>query len=167
MTEGFNTKSSSDIHLHENHDGERRYIIHPGDNDIFVRTGRQIIDACQLRISLEVWYDEFTQMLEFINTWCGQNSDAVRSCVCTTRAARVMLFFAPKSESFDFVLEDKLTDLDIQIRGKFSVGTVELGQIPVNEMDRFVVIEDSKQVYGECPGSSPAMRTQSQTPEPA
>jgi hypothetical protein len=167
MTENFNTQSSSDVHLHEQRDGDKRYVIHPGDNDIFVRTGRQIIDACQLRISLEVWYGEFAEMLEFVNTWCGQNADFVRCCVCTTRAARVMLFFAPKSKSFDFDLEDKLTDLDIQISGKFSVGTVELGQIPFNEIDRFVVIEDSKQVYGECPGSSPAVGTQPQALKPA
>ncbi|MFA7236228.1 MAG: hypothetical protein WC058_05120 [Phycisphaeraceae bacterium] len=39
-------------------DGDRPLILHPEDNDLFVRTGRQVIDACGLHIGVELWLRE-------------------------------------------------------------------------------------------------------------
>jgi hypothetical protein len=120
-----------------------------------LRTGRQLIQACQLTISLEVWKDEFRSMLEFVHKW--SKAKPVRSCFCIPRGAKLMLFFVPKTESFDFDLADELTTLNGKIHTDFGVGTVETRQIPWNEIERFLDVGMAKLVYGELPKSSDPM----------
>lgn len=45
-------------------DGDRSFLLHPTNDDKFIRTGRQIIEACQLKIGVEAWYDNLNSMLE-------------------------------------------------------------------------------------------------------
>ena len=133
-------KSSQEsvIHVHESHDGDRNYVFHLSDNDIFVRTGRQLIEACQLNISIELWMKELDLMLVYIRDQCAKKSEHIRSCLCEPRRARLVLHFIPKSTGFDFDLAEWLTDLDRYLSRNFkNVGLVEAGQIPFTEMATF------------------------------
>ena len=59
------------------------------------------------------------------------------------------MFFSPKSTAFDFELADCLSVLNLELIQRFNVGTVEVHQIPWNEIDRFVDTESTKLIYGE------------------
>ena len=136
-------------HINEAKDGEASYVLHPDDNDLFFRTGKQIIESCQLGISIEVWIDELNSMVEHVRAWASGKNDRVRTCYCTPKGTTVVLFFSPNSAAFDFDLADCLSVLNLELIQKFNVGMVEVHQIPWNEIDRFVDTESTKLIYGE------------------
>ena len=61
-----------DVHIHASRDVERQFVLHPADNDVFVRTGKQIIEGCRLSISIGVWLEELRGMFGFLAEWCGE-----------------------------------------------------------------------------------------------
>lgn len=148
------------IHEAEKDGGNKNFVLHPEDNDIFVRTGKQIIEGCRLRISIDVWFNEINTMLAQVQQWAEAHSIKVRSCFFTTKGANVVLYVAPKSQRFDFDLADQIVDLNTELMQKYNVGMIEINQIPWDELDRFLDLETTKKVYGEQPESSPPVGTQ-------
>ena len=139
-------------HVHELRDGERKSVFHLSDNDIFVRTGRQLIEAGQLNISIELWRQELDLMFAYVKEWCETPNRRIRTCICEPRRARLMLHFIPAGEQFDFDLADAIAELDSYLcRNYKNVGLVEAGQIPWNEVDRFVNYSLCFVIYGEHP----------------
>jgi hypothetical protein len=145
------------VRLTEGQDDQRQFIINPGDDDLFVRTGKQVIDACRLGISVEVWFHELSSMLQHVRQWTQNRKEAVRACFCVPRGTRVVLFFIPTSGQFNFDLADQLAKLNGELVKQFNVGMVEVGQIPWDELDRFLDPTKAKQIYGEQPGSHQAV----------
>ncbi len=141
-------KGQNAIHI-DARDGERPVLLHPDNDDLFVRTGRQVIEACRLGISIELWLSEFNAMLEEARHWAEQRAAKVRACFCAPVNSRVVLYFVPNSKSFDFDLADGLAELNAELVKRFNVGMVEIHQVPWEELDRFVDIESSRRVYGE------------------
>lgn len=133
-------------HIRETSDGERQYIIHPEDNDLFVRTGLQVIEGCRLSISVEVWLKEIKGMFSNIYSWIQEHLDKIVSCYAVPRNVGTALFFVPQSNSFDFDLADLLAELSVSLR-KYNVGPVEIHQIPECELDRFIIPEMSVEIY--------------------
>ncbi len=150
MTADMEKKSA--IHVRESQDGDRNFVFHLSDNDLFVRTGRQLIEACQLNISIDLWKQELDLMFAYVMDWCGKKHIHVRTCLCEPRRARLVLHFIPKSDGFDFDLADGITELDCYLSRNFkNVGLVEAGQIPWAEMERFVNPNLFFVIYGEHP----------------
>ncbi|MCC7290763.1 MAG: hypothetical protein IT449_01730 [Phycisphaerales bacterium] len=133
----------------ESSDGDKPYLLHPEDDNLFVRTGRQIIQACRLGISVEVWLDELKSVTEFVRVWAADSAGRVRSCYCAPRGSVLLLFFCPSSPTFDFELADRLAELNLELNQKFNLGAVEVHQVPLGELDRFVDTESALLVYGE------------------
>jgi hypothetical protein len=133
-------------HIKETSDGERPYIIHPEDNDLFVRTGRQVIEGCRLSISVEVWMKELDEMFLFIHSWIQKCSKQIIACYAVPRNVVTAIFFVPKSQTFDFDLADLLAELSIKLQ-KFNVGPVEIHQIPEDELNRFIIPEMCAEIY--------------------
>lgn len=136
-------------HISDARDGVSTFILRPDSNDLFFRTGRQIIESCQLGISIEVWIRELKAMVQHVANWCEQNKGCVRSCYCAPNRGTVVFFVSPKSDRCDFKLADALTDLNTIIVRQFNVGEVEVRQIPWKEIDRFLCPESAELVYGE------------------
>lgn len=130
-------------------DADRPVVLHPENDDLFVRTGRQVISACQLGISLELWLRELDLMIEDVRGWAEAHAGHVRACYCAARGARVVLFFVPATEQFDFDLADALAELNSRLVREFNIGIVEVGQVPADELARFLDVESARQVYGE------------------
>ncbi len=142
-------QSNSDaLHIKESADGQRQYVFHPENDDLFVRTGRQVIAACQLGISMEVWIEELVAMLDVVRAWTTKRAARVRACYCAPRGAKVILFFVPVSDHVDFDLADELTDLNTELVNTFNVGMIEVRQVPGDELDRFITLDAARQVYG-------------------
>jgi hypothetical protein len=146
------TKAQSkqpDLHIDEATDGSRRVILRPENNDAFVRTGRQVIAGCNLGVSLELWLDELTSLIEFVSEWTKKKTASVEACYIEPRPRCIMLFFVPVSKSFDFDLATDLVELNAKLIKDFNVGMVEIHQIPRGELDRFLNPSMAKQIYGE------------------
>ena len=141
--------------IDEARDAVREFVIRPADKDLFVRTGAQIIDSCRLRISFELWFEEVQSMVERVRTWAEQRTDRVRACYCSPGGKRVTIFVVPSAGRFDFDLADEVVDLNTSLVKDFNVGRVEVGQVPWNELGRFVNVETAIHVYGEVYGDEP------------
>ncbi len=158
MTADAEKKSA--IHVRESQDGDRQFVFHLDDNDLFVRTGHQLIEASQLNISIELWRQELDIMFGYVRDWCAARRNIVRTCLCEPRRARLMLHFIPFSEAFDFDLADGLAELDSHLSRNFkNVGHVEAGQIPWLEADRFLHPSLFFVIYGENPVARDAVAT--------
>jgi hypothetical protein len=145
------------LRLDHDEDADRKILIHPADNDLFVSTGRQVIAACQLGISLSVWVNELGQMLEEVQRWAEARKDKIVSCYSVPQGSRVLLFFVPRSTSFDFDLADELVSLNGDLVRKYNIGLVEMHEVPAAEYDRFFNIDTARWVYGERLGASPTV----------
>ena len=149
------TPALRSVHIQADRDGGRPFVLHPDDDDLFVRTGRQVIDACRLGISIDVWLEELTSLAGELRAWATERSTKVRACYLTTRSSRVVAFVAPTSPNFDFDLADELAVLNTALLRKFNVGMIELHQVPWGELDRFLDTETARLVYGEHPTRPP------------
>jgi hypothetical protein len=126
---------------------QSQVLLRPENDDLFVRTGRQVIEACRLSISIELWVDEVKGMFEFVSNW-AQAREEIRACHASF-GSRIALFFVPKTDSFDFDLADALVQLNAQLVSQFNVGMVEVRQIPFAEVDRFLDPTSARTIYGE------------------
>ena len=136
------------IDIDEATDGGRQVVLRPENNDIFIRTGKQVIAACSLGISLDLWMDELQSLIERVAAWTKEHSESIESCFIEPRARCIMLFFVPTSQSFNFDLADELVALNSKLIKDFNVGMVETHQIPGTELDRFINPPMAKQIYG-------------------
>lgn len=145
--------------IDESADAVRRFVIQPADRDLFVRTGKQIIDACRLNISVELWLEELQLMLAHVRNWAAGRSD-VRSCHYAPRGSKVVFFFAPSSHRFSFELAADLAELNAQLAREFNIGIVEVQQVPWDELDRFLDSESARLLHGQPLRSPPAVEAQ-------
>jgi len=144
-----NLAATEPVKIQEDRDGERRFLLHPENDDLFVRTGKQVIDACRLGISVELWLQELRGMFSDVAKWATERKQKIRGCYASPRAARVTLFFIPTAEQFDFDLADELTELNTRLVKQFNIGMIETHQIPWAEWDRFLDPESARAIYGD------------------
>lgn len=133
-------------------DADKQFVIRPANRDLFVRTGEQVIDSCQLGISVELWFAEAQSMIERVRAWADERPEQVRSCYCAAGGKRIDLFVVPAKGKFDFDLADDLVELNTALIKDFNVGRVEVGQVPWGELARFVDVNSSIHVSGEAHG---------------
>ena len=136
-------------HIHEGVDGETRFVLHPENDELFTRTGKQVIEACRLDISIEVWFHERNSMFDHILRWINEKelSDKILGCYAVPRGIGIGLFFVPCQKTFDFDLADQLAKLSAQLVQGFNIGPVEIHQLPEEEMDRFIIPEAAIEIY--------------------
>jgi hypothetical protein len=140
-------------HIRADHDGDRRFLLHPSNDDKFVRTGKQIIEACELKIGIEVWFENLNFMLEHVRQWCQQWAKHVQACIAAPQGSRVALYFMPHGEQCDFDLYDGLAILNRDLIMQFNVGMIDVYQIPASELETFVESQYATVVYGDVPAA--------------
>lgn len=147
-------------HIREDADGARQFVMHPENDELFTRTGRQVIEACHLGISIEVWFHERNAMFDHVLRWTTERAARVHACYAAPRGAGIGLFFVPRGESFDFDLADELAKLNGQLVRGFNIGPVEIHQVPADELARFIVLEDAIEIYHNADGAHQAVAAQ-------
>jgi hypothetical protein len=131
------------------HDGDKPFLLMTGGADRMLRTGRQIIDACQLTISAEVWLQEMRDLLADVRVWIEKSgADLLLGCQAVPQGGRVMVYFFPKVGTFDADLAIELAELNAVLVRKYNVGFVEFAQIPEAEKSRFITPSLAWTVYG-------------------
>jgi hypothetical protein len=141
------------ISIDEATDGGRQVLLRPQDNDLFIQTGQQVISACRLGISIEVWLKEMKSMFESVAKWAEKRKDVIEGCYSVPRNSQMVLFFVTTSDQFDFELAEQLVELNTHLLTEFNIGMVEVQQIPFKEADRFIDTEAARRIYGSNPES--------------
>jgi len=155
------SSSSESAHIFQSRDGDRQFIIHPENDEIIVSTGKQIIQGCQLSISVAVWLDELKSMVAHLQKWCSERSARVSGCYLEGRGSKILLLFIPTGTRFNFDLADELAVLNRELVAGFNIGMVEVGQIPAGDVDRFLDLEKARLVYGNSSEASGSVAAQS------
>lgn len=143
------TQPSDPVRVRAQKDGGKQFIFYPENDDLFMRTGQQVIQACQLGISIEVWLSELRDLVDYVASWARTPGSKVSTVFAEPRATRLVLFMVPKGEQFDFELADQLVVLEGELLTKFNVGNIETLQIPQSDLDRFIDQRHARCVYGQ------------------
>ena len=140
------TESARIDHLHDAH---RQYVIAPANRDLFVRTGRQVIAACNMQMRVERWLEVYEAMLGVVFDFAQEHADHVAQCYAVPRNAKTILSFIPKSDAFDFDLADHLAELQADFQQRFCniLGAIEIGQIPAWDVRRFLDPDAAQRIY--------------------
>ena len=136
------------LHLDAVKDHARPVVMRPANQDLFVQTGGQVIAACRLRISLDLWLQEIGDMLQYVEEWVRQRDERVSGTWVTPRSTKTVIFVSPQGNRYDFDLTDELVALNDDLSKRFNVGQIEVLQIPLGELDCFVDPETAVQLYG-------------------
>lgn len=155
------SKCPSPIVIREEGQGERPVLLWPKDDDRFIRTARQVVEACELNIGFEVWLDELEALAAHVAAWASSRSAQILECYCVLRGTKTVFFFVPASPSYDFDLGEAMGGLSEDAAGKFNVGAIEFRQVPSTEKFRFFSPDTARRVYGEAAGPHSAVATQS------
>ncbi len=131
------------------HDAHRPYVIAPENRDLFVRTGRQVIAACNTQLRIERWLEVYEAMLGSVRDFAEENADHVAACYAVPRNAKTLISFVPKSGEFDFELATQLAELQFDFQERFAniVGAIEIGQVPSWDIDRFLDLTAAQRIY--------------------
>lgn len=138
-------------------DAQRPFVIAPENRDLFVRTGRQVIAACNTQLKIESWLELYEAMLGSVRDFAEEHGDHVAECYAVPRNAKTVLSFVPKSREFDFDLADQLAELQFDFQQRFEnlVGSIEIGQVPSWDLRRFLDPDEAQRIY------PPALTSQS------
>ena len=144
MTPDAFQQQEKPVHIHA--DDAQPIVFHPANDDLFVRTGQEVIASCQLGIGLELWLKEVDTVIEDVRAWCQANP-AVQSCHVAVFRGRVNLFFIPVSASYDCQLGLELSDLTARLYQQYNIGMIEVHQLPDRELSRFMPLSASRKIY--------------------
>lgn len=106
----------------------------------FLSTGRQALEALREASSLFVWFEEAKAMMRFVATW-ATNRPSVADLYIWPSGNKLKIGVVPAKGKYDFDLGDEATDLLSEIHARFAVGHVEFMQVPPNSRERFVPVE--------------------------
>lgn len=125
--------------IDEERDGERDIVMRKLSNDTFVRTGKQIIDACEMQIGFEAWQQNIADLWEQMIKVARDKREKVTSLYMLPRHGTVHVLFATRHDEFDFDLADELACWNIRFRrSRGMYGEIEAAQIPESELLQFV-----------------------------
>lgn len=124
--------------IHELQHAASQYRIITTDEEIFERTGEQIVRACQLQMTATRWKQNLQLMVDEVRQWCQQRSDKLALGLLELRSDKVVFFFSPRAEQFDFELAREQRALEVELNTRGGIGYAETRQVPLWEIDRFV-----------------------------
>jgi hypothetical protein len=127
--------------LHELQDAARNYRIITSDEEIFHRTGAQIVSACRLQMTVSAWLQNWDLAVEYVRKWCVDNADRLAIVLVDFRSGKTVFYVAPRSDTFDGDLADRQSELDLWLNTRGAIGYAETRQIPPWDLKKFVSSE--------------------------
>lgn len=141
------TSADPVLRLRESELADTKVVVDPLNRDLFVLTGRQLIESCGLSLSVQLYVDEAGLAVAELGEWAAERSNQVTSIHWEPRPGHLSLYVAVASEAFDFDLADEMTDLSLRLNREFTLGRVEVFQIPNDAIDRFVSSPERSRVW--------------------
>lgn len=124
--------------IHELQHAQKKYRVITSSEEILHRSGEQLVRACQLHISAEVWVDNFKRMESYVMEWCGKRPTAIAAMLVEVRTNKVVFWIVPLSEEYNFDLGFELAELDIYLSSQGGIGYCETRQVPYWDLMSFV-----------------------------
>jgi hypothetical protein len=122
--------------IHEIIHAKTQYRLITANEEFIQRTGEQIVRACQLEINNSAWQQNFSLAVQHVIKWCKEHK--VLLGLVDLRSDKIVFYFVPKGDQFDFDLSQQQADLDIFLNTRSEIGYTETRQVPQWELDRFV-----------------------------
>jgi hypothetical protein len=120
------------------HEAFRRYTLVGRDDKEIVRTAGELLEGSNLLSNRNLTAANLTAVFKRIAEWCEANSGSLQAALMTIRPGRLSLFFVASAERYDLELDQRMTELEVQLSGSAGVGSVESFQIPERSVDQFV-----------------------------
>ena len=105
---------------------ELKVMITPQDNDRFVVTVESAILACKAVNSNERFRDQFNYLLNTLGSWLTAHADKIDQAYLTIRDRGLLFLPIQKSRTYDRVLSESFTDLDLEIANNPAYDLIEL-----------------------------------------
>jgi hypothetical protein len=149
MSETSSKQRAQATRIDDIQDALRSFVIAPENRDLFVRTGRQVIAACNMQLRIERWLEVYEAMLGSVRDFAEDHADRVAECYAVPRNTKTVLSFVPKTQGFDFDLADALASLQFDFQERFGklVGAIEVGQVPAWDLRRFLDPDEAQRIY--------------------
>ena len=144
-TSGDNGKTSGEV-LHVRESDERRIVLEKLNNERFVRTGRQMIEACDLHLAVTDLLSNLHELHHDAKKLAQKQGGRVKSVCMIPRSGTVHLFFITNGEEYDFELADRLAEMNLKLRRESKLyGDVEATQLPAGEVTQFLSADEIDQ----------------------
>ncbi len=128
-TDTMKTKTSTE-HIRVDAQDDRQVVFHPLNEDRFVMTCQQAIEAVTRGIGESVREDELKGLIAHVRDWSAKNKSLVSSCHMALRDGQIAIFVATSSEHYNHELADSLTELDVDLARTFPYSDCDVAQIP-------------------------------------
>ena len=112
-------------------DTDKTVVITPADNDRFVLTVQEAIEACRAQSNQGKFRQQFDILMNTLAEWLKENDAKISRSYMTIRDAGLLFLVVRKNIVFDSDFEDILTDLDIKIARDVQLDLVNLSVLAI------------------------------------
>lgn len=118
-------------------DDTSKVIVHPDDNDKFVMSASEAAKVLRVFDQLDVlkFQLQFRGLLDHLGAWLVDNRSSVSRGILTRRDANLLFLVCSATKSYDSVLEDNLTDLDIAVAENEDFSKISLSVLAIPSSD--------------------------------
>lgn len=124
-------------------------LIETDDEDRFLMTMKEAAHACKQAENEKKWQDDFKRFLHKVSQWCEAKAEHVRAGYVGVGDGALNVFICTKSATYNFDIEDELSDLDIELVQAFPWLIAEVVQIPLQVKEDQIFSETAVSVYGD------------------
>ena len=94
---------------------DRKVLITPADEDRFMVTVENAINACDA-FQKSIHFDkQFRDLMDYLGQWLFNHAELVDRAYLTVREADLLFIIVQRQKHYNRRLEDQLTDLDLEI----------------------------------------------------
>ncbi len=106
-------------------------VVHSGD-DVFLLTVQEAVNACGAWNKMAEFQLQMKALLDRLSKWIEENKGTVRDAYFSVKTGGGLFFMVvTSSKKFDPDLEDKLTELDIEVANKDEFNLLRLSVLAI------------------------------------
>lgn len=116
---------------------DRKVIVAPKDNDKYMRTVEEAIEACKAYDNKIRFWEQFKIVLDDLGKWSKDRTQKLDHAFLTVQDAGLLFLVVTKRKTYDDMLESELTDLDLKIANDSDFTSISLSvqSLPSCSMD--------------------------------
>jgi len=122
-------------------------MVEPDDQDRFTMTAREAAHACKVADDLKQFEETFRLFLLDLHSWCNQHPEGIEAVCCSFSDCFKVAICTSRKE-FDFVLDEGIAQLEIDIVKKYKWCLIEVSQMPLGTWDASSFTRNTIQIYG-------------------
>jgi hypothetical protein len=129
------------IHLDSNQ-ADGRVVVYDHDK-VFLLTVHEAVKACGMLDKAAAILDQMKALTQKLTTWLTDRRERVRSATLSVKPGGLHFLVVTRGREFDQVLEDDLTDLDIELANSseydlLRVNVLALPNVPSESVEAFI-----------------------------